>query len=1486
MNKRKTILVIFLLSLSLIVIFNILGASYKVNAQEKNSDLFDNTKGITITDNYSVPAVLKDKDGNDVETTFDTELNGVLLTSSEAGSSVDIAKTIKGNFETEFRVYSDVHYYDVTGKDWNSSIVKINPYCDLEEMSIIFTDNSGQSFEVVITGGEKYNVITPGAHVKVGDARFGYHYAYDATEPSDTALKNSGGYYTRIGGTTFSNVARRGNKNTTDSAPITIGFNAETMEVYCYHYGTSKHFDETQRQYRVIADLDSKDFGLYQFDNFGDYTVTFSFNSIAKDKTAKMIVYSINGQSLSGDKLVNSIGPNTIARFKTNAVVGNKYVLPTPSTFDLLEEVQNFKTLVEIKDENGKDIKLYSANGSVITNKEYSSGCYINPTAEGNITISYTSYDSFDIAGKTASYTIYSYPSVPKTTFDYEGLENNYQLASKGVGDTLNVYPCIVSSSIYLNEDIHYANVSLYKDGNLVQGFDGKVIKEIEQLELEAGSYKLVYFIEGFYNEEYAYEFVVSNDNPYVSFSSELSDKYIYGSTVEIPAATYVLNGTSKRGTAILYDPDGKQVDITNGAVLEKIGLYKLTYMVRFAEVYTFDYYFTSVHSSNGLFSEQKGISAEYGNTGDLFKNKVNGIVITSTKNDAEIKYNKVIDLTTNTKIDSLIEIIPIPSKKGTLDAWQYTIKLTDIYNEKNFVTIVVFKGSWGNQWSYVRAGSSQQVLSGLENGKVLTGYNVGTPINFSMTGEHILGSEILQLYYDNEEKSVYVDNIKRPGYSYGNQVIDMNNPDHFAEKTLWDGFTTGEVYMTLAVQNLQSEQAQFLVKSINGVNFEKEWIKDTDIPVLTVDTLGYKENELPKALINRDYQIFGAKAYDALDGVIDYSLSVYKDYQTVNQKLIASDVDVFKPTEVGNYSLVYTAIDSSKNSVIKVLNIEVVSSLDELEHKFVDTLSSAINVGCSLEIPESIVSGGSGNVQNEVSVIDPTGKNVDIDNNEIFIEKAGTYKIVFNLSDYIGNEKTIEYLIVASISESPIISDYYYNSTMIEGYEYDLSTFNALDYFSNNGIAVDAIKRVEIVQNGETIVLDSSLKYKPSANVNGEEITIRFIAEANSGNGETVLECKAHLIKVKEEGKNFNLSNLFYQENISSVIPEDKYVEYVTSTEGALLEYVNYLVADGFSLNFTVNKDKNNFAAIEIVLQDSQNSNQKIVLTIKKSGTSASTATINEIKNLSISSDFFQTTAYGFKFYFNAKSNAIIDGNTNKSISVVKHNYDGSKFEGFTSGKVKASIRFIGVEGESAIRVTSISNQSITNDKRDRISPAVQIMGEIKSIGEINEKFIVYRAVASDGIDPSPKTTVEIIKAGKTIYSGDISKDYEFVPTEYGEYFITYIAVDSNNKDTELTYILTIKDRIKPELVVSGDVMKTAEVGKTYTLPTATVTDNNDTDLPVYLFILAPDGEQRVNKVGDYTFAPTLKGEYKITYYAYDSYNCYTYVEYVIKVK
>ena len=235
-----------------------------------------------------------------------------------------------------------------------------------------------------------------------------------------------------------------------------------------------------------------------------------------------------------------------------------------------------------------------------------------------------------------------------------------------------------------------------------------------------------------------------------------------------------------------------------------------------------------------------------------------------------------------------------MPSEIGKLDFWQFTVRLTDVNDPKNYVDISVYKGSWGNEWSYVKSGANGQVKSGWENGVVLNAYHTGCPIGFSFSGESLFGNELIQLYYDNEERAVYVDNIKRPGYSYGNQVIDLDSLDCFSENTLWKGFSTGEVILSIHFEYVQTTESKILVKSIAGVDLGGEYISDSEGPNISVDLEEYNIGDLPKGLVNVKYPIFKAKAFDKINGFVDYSVKVYKDYQTPDQTEVSANKDYF----------------------------------------------------------------------------------------------------------------------------------------------------------------------------------------------------------------------------------------------------------------------------------------------------------------------------------------------------------------------------------------------------------------------------------------------------------------------------------------------------------------------------------------------------------------------------------------------------------------
>jgi len=327
--------------------------SGRVNAVDVASELFVNASGVTVTRDAEAPATFTDYKGNTIERDFDLGMKGVLLNSDKLNSSVQLSPTFTGDFSMTFRAYSDVSFGSNDPNEFNKYNYVMTPYADLREISFIFEDESGEKFTVAIAAGEKYNVITPAARVIVGSSAFGYHYLNDATLANETPDKNAAGYFTRIGGTTFCNVARTGGKQVSDkSHPLTFGYDADEMEIYVIHYGTT--VEKVER--RLVADLNNGDMGLNGLDSFGNYKVTVEFTDISSGKDANVIIYDINGQSLAGETLTDNVGPVTSVKKQFNAVKGQKYYLPAPTAFDLLEGKIAFRGQVAV---NGGDCTVY-----------------------------------------------------------------------------------------------------------------------------------------------------------------------------------------------------------------------------------------------------------------------------------------------------------------------------------------------------------------------------------------------------------------------------------------------------------------------------------------------------------------------------------------------------------------------------------------------------------------------------------------------------------------------------------------------------------------------------------------------------------------------------------------------------------------------------------------------------------------------------------------------------------------------------------------------------------------------------------------------------------------------------------------------------------------------------------------------------------------------------------------------------------------------
>lgn len=1446
------------------------------------NEFFVNAENVSIKKAAKLPNSFGTFDGKTVSCDFDSNKEGVLLSSSIEGSTVDLAPTFSGDFSMTFRAYSDVSFGSENANEYNSSKYGITEYADLRGISFVFEDENGVSFTVAITAGERWNVITPAARVVLGDLAIGYHYLNDAKMQSDTQTKNSGALYTRIGGTTFCNVARRnGALTSANSMPVTFGYDATEMQVYVMHCGTMN--DEIQK--RVVLDLDDETTGVHAIKEFGKYNVSVNFSDIANDKTAKVVVYDVNGQSLAGETFNDTLGAETIVEKQYEGVKGEKYYLPKPLAFDLLEGELSYNGTISV---NGGNCPIYDADG--ITTTTWKDNCYFTPTASGEYSISYQAKDSRGNKGVEKILKVNIYEELPVTEFFFEG---NYTSLKKGentygVGSTLPLYAATVNSELFNNGTIG-VNVSVLKGNSIYKQVDKLSADITREIVLEdAGEYTLVYKADT-YGSLVKYELPILVDANTPTFDCSISSKIAVGSEFTLPRITAELNGSKIRAGVLLYAPDGGLVSLTNNtAKIEQVGEYKLLSQVSVSgKAYTHTYYFEACHTNMGAFIEENAsyVDAEMGDSGTLYSNPAKGTVLTFTGENEWATYSQTIDLSKNTKNDPLVKVMVLPTTVGKLDYWQYTIRLTDVNDAKNYVDILVFKGSWGNAYSYVRAAANNQTPCGWENGVVLSGYNVGTPINYSFTGESLLGTETATFYYDFEDNAVYVDNIKKPGYFHANQIIDLDSTDCFSEKFLFKGFSTGEVKLSISVQYLTESAAKMLVTEVNGVSLEKEWFTDKTAPIIRVDTKDYSENELPFGLINTVYPVFNAHSFDSVDGEILVNTKVYSHYQTANQTEILIVDDGFVPTQAGIYSIVYTAVDKSGNKTEKVLSIEVKNSLEAFDYVFDETIKDSYFLGEYLIVPKGTAIGGSGRLKTMVSLFTPDNKLIDDYANYIF-EKEGTYYICVRVQDFLGRVEVVKFDLVARIHEKPIIYEVSVFNSIINGVAYTMPDFEAVDY--STGVLAMPQKSIKVIYNGIETILGADRVYTPSVSNHHDTIQVVYVAENEAG-AKTEVPYDITVLNVRPNGI-MDMSAYFALNNVTVSEKADNYVEFTSMANGGSFSFVNPLIANNIGLKLSVPKAKNNFEYITITYTDSLDKRISRSAVIYKSSEKAGYSYFAcGGETMEIKGDFYGVDPTGFFVRYNNNSYYFFDRNGNKNLDKAVLDNNGDEFKGFPSGKVYITVTFGGVDGAAAIRVSEIANQAISNVTVDLGAPVIQLIGDIQSTAEINENVTVPAAIAADVLQTDVNLTVTISYGSTKIYSGSIESSYTFKPDKFGTYSVSYKATASgmaNGRSTTTTKYIEVKDKEKPTLTLNGQVPTEGKVGVEISLPTASVLDNNSTTMRVWIYVTQPNGKMLVLAEGTTKFIPESKGKYTISYYVADEYTNYAIVSHVISVK
>lgn len=954
--------------------------------------------------------------------------------------------------------------------------------------------------------------------------------------------------------------------------------------------------------------------------------------------------------------------------------------------------------------------------------------------------------------------------------------------------------------------------------------------------------------------------------------SVEVGERYMLGDVLSIPENSLTVGDTEYPAVGILHSPSGI-ARTGDSVVLDETGVYTLEYTaVADGRSYSAETEFLvcdELYSVSGRNSSAEWAHLDYARGRE-------GIVARVVNGD-RFEYNGVIDLTGKTKDDSLITLCVLPEVLGTADAANFAFTFTDVYDPNNYVTVTTKKvvpadeGAWWAQCnSYVTANAAGQVPTGIElngSGETLWEGNryllhrndrFGACVRFSMPGtpsydendptgsivESDIGAETMQISFDYEERRVYVN---------GTIVIDLDDPMFFSD-VRWDGFTTGECYLTISATQYNAYSMNLLITDVDGnSDFEENVLTDETAPEITVESEG-----LPDAIVGRPYVIPEASAYDAFDRGGEVTAKVYHEYGTMRQARIQVTDGAFIPYEEGDYTVVYSSTDRSGNTATERFDVMAYSDVKEISISLGEHTAEGV-VGQPVTVADYTLSDASGETSVEVTAV--SGDRVyEIENGRFVPLYAGTYTITYEYSDYI-NAKTETYTVEVSPDGDPILPEEAdVPKYVIRGAGYAVPQLYG--YVFENGGPKDAAAEVYLSDDGGSERKLTAAKFFSYAD---EYCTLVYrLGEAE----------KSYRIPVVDVGygMTMDLSGYFYGDFTPT--NNDASITYADNGGDGVLEFINPVQVFDFYFRFSVPQALNEFGSVAVYLTDVSDPEIGLKFEYIKGRAGSSTFRLNDGTAYTLTSDFFGS-GY-FEASYDAEAGTVAPSGA-FSVEVTTDS-NGNEWKGFPSSKAYLRIELKEVSGDAGIEISRVNNQPFSKIVNDIIAPEIS-MTTARGYRNVGDIVTIAATYAEDVLDPditfsmyvrTPDDTMAVAVDGTVLDStADPTKAYQLELTQYGRYEVYYEAEDTNGRQSIYSYLITVADIVAPE-VEFVDPVTEASVGDDVPFAETKITDNLSEEFTVVRYVEMPDGKRVIAEDCD-AFIPQVAGRYRVWYYVSD---------------
>ncbi len=924
-----------------------------------------------------------------------------------------------------------------------------------------------------------------------------------------------------------------------------------------------------------------------------------------------------------------------------------------------------------------------------------------------------------------------------------------------------------------------------------------------------------------------------------------LEAEYDVGSSLEIPARTLTVGGQTVTAKITVIYPDGTAVEKSE-VLLSQSGVYTVRYdawvegnLYSVEETFLVSEYLYSFTSDKS--------SAVY--------DAANGLYVTLAEGDS-VTFNQIIDVSTLSSTDVLMEGRVVPFEEGLSDFSRLYFTFTDVEDPGKYLTISAREststGDYAYLYTYFKAAGDNQTLTGVENFVTSEGEEqlrihvegaseYGRPVQHSFSDTYKKGTATLVgsfvLHYDADTMATYVGN----GISQS-VIAQLNNPAHF--KSLWSGFTSGRVRLTVTGSGYGSASGRFLIKSLYGVDLSAGKLSDTQGPVITVNSK--YADDMPDVAKGTQYAIPTATARDSNTGNCAVQTSVWYNYSSPNRTMVSIQDGKFTATRIGEYAIVYEAQDKFGNVTTEILFVESKETVAKPTLTLSGEAQEQISLGeLILPLDYTVVS-NSGDAEVKTTVKFGS-EEYPLPQSGFRPEEEGTYTVVYTATDYIGQKGTVAYQVEAVKGNPVFIETPTFPQVLLNGSTYTLPNVYINDYSS--GRLEQKLVYPTISDASGTHSANGNV-VTPNVATDGDELTLTY-----SYPDATSLVVKIPVACVWQTDpadgmKKLDLSKYFFcKDGGLSYEKADRNIAVTTSSPSASWVFANALVAEGFESVLYGVEGKANFAALHVTLTDSQNQDVAVTVKLINNGKKNINVVVGEY-SASVSAAF-------------GSGDKVVLGYKNKNFTVgassfyVEKTDDGASFAGFPSQKVYLRVAFVEAQSGASYLIESVNGHTFSNATRDTTSPKIAVLGDYGGSHKLGETLVIPPAVIGDTLDPNvacsitvkaPDGSIVTSVEGVALNEANCLVAHSIQLSQYGQYSVVIVATDTFNprkNERKLQYKILVADDVKPQISFETEMATTATVGETLILPNYTVSDNiTESDkLTVSKYVYTPSG-------------------------------------------